>query len=409
MRMIQKILLGLALGAVFQPAFAQKKPVFKGQEPIQGVSTQTRPVQKQWKGIFKVGTISFRNDFEGARLNGITQVNDTLFSALITSENTPINSSPWYAFKVWSSLPQRIVLQLTYQQGSRHRYSPKVSRDGRSWQEITADTAKNPVSFSFPLQVTKDTLWVAAQELTTSRHIQDWVKKLSKQPDVKAETFARSREGRPLPLLRIGNPSSRKRIIITGRQHPPEVTGHLALKGFVETLAGPSDLAKRLRNQYLIYVMPLLNPDGVDEGHWRHNSGGVDLNRDYAEFQQPESRAVRDFLTKEIRDSGSQLVFGLDFHSTGDDIYYTVDPKLMKANRDFIPAWLNNLKSRLPGYEPNVKPLYLGGPTFTAYSYFFREYGAQSLVYEIGDQTPRPFIAEKSKVAAEELMKLLLN
>ncbi|MFT4031089.1 MAG: M14 family metallopeptidase [Siphonobacter sp.] len=408
---MKKELLLLTLGCLSQVAFSQNKPVFKGQDPIQGVSTETKPVQKQWKGIFPVGSVFFRNDFEGGRLNGITQVNDTLYSALITSENTPINGSPWYSFKVWSNTPKRIVLQLTYQQGSRHRYPPKLSHDGTIWTELNhSDSGESaPVSYSFPISVSRDTLWVAAQELTTSKHVQAWIKTLTKKPYIKSESFGKSRDGRALPLLRIGNLSSKKRIIITGRQHPPEVTGHLALKAFVETLAGDSELAKKFRSEYLIYVMPLLNPDGVDEGFWRHNSGGIDLNRDYDTFHQPESKAVRDFLIREIKQPGNQLVFGLDFHSTGDDIYYTVDPKLIETNREFIPTWLAHLKGRLPGYEPNVKPLYLGGPTYTAYSYFFKTYGAQSLVYEIGDRTPRPFIQEKSQVAAEELMKLLVT
>jgi hypothetical protein len=31
------------------------------------------------------------------------------------------------------------------------------------------------------------------------------------------------------------------------------------------------------------------NPDGVDKGHWRLNDGGVDLNRDWGPFTQPET------------------------------------------------------------------------------------------------------------------------
>ena len=40
------------------------------------------------------------NDFEGARLNAIVRSGDT-YTAQISPENTPINDSPWYAFKIW--------------------------------------------------------------------------------------------------------------------------------------------------------------------------------------------------------------------------------------------------------------------------------------------------------------------
>ena len=42
----------------------------------------------------------------------------------------------------------------------------------------------------------------------------------------------------------------------------------------------------------MVIVYPLMNPDGVDEGHWRHNTGGIDLNRDWAHYNQPETRQV---------------------------------------------------------------------------------------------------------------------
>ena len=60
-------------------------------------------------------------------------------------------------------------------------------------------------------------------------------------------------------------------------------------------------------------VFPLMNPDGVDLGHWRHNAGGIDLNRDWALYRQPETRLVADFIVKEVKTQKSQLVLGLDF------------------------------------------------------------------------------------------------
>jgi len=36
-------------------------------------------------------------------------------------------------------------------------------------------------------------------------------------------------------------------------------------------------------------------------------------------------------------------------------------------------------------------------------------HGMPAIVFELGDNTPRPFLKEKGKVAAEELMKLLLR
>lgn len=394
------------------PAAATQK-VFKGQGPIQAVSTISRPVQKQWKGIFSQpgDAVFFSNDFECARLNGLVKTNDTTYTALITSENTPVNGSPWYAFKVWSATPKRITIQLTYQQGAKHRYTPKFSKDGKVWTlpEEAADAEPDalPESYRFAVNVSRDTLWVAAQELYTCQQVQRWIAKLGKQTKLNTLTIGKSTAGRPLTLFTMGNAASKNRILILGRQHPPEVTGQEALSAFVETLAGNTDQARQFREHFLVYVVPFMNPDGVAEGHWRHNLGGIDLNRDWQDFNQPESRAVRDFLKKEIAAQNNKLLFSIDFHSTFDDIYYIVDPKLKGNMPGFVPEWLQQLQERIPGYVPNSKPLYSAPPTSTAFSYFFQQYGTEALVYEIGDKTPRSFIRRKGEVAAQALMDML--
>ena len=66
-----------------------------------------------------------------------------------------------------------------------------------------------------------------------------------------------------------------------------------------------------------------MNPDGVDLGHWRHNSGGVDLNRDWSKYHQKEIKTTVDFISKTLKASNSKLVLGLDFHSTYYDVFYT--------------------------------------------------------------------------------------
>lgn len=389
------------------------KKVFKGQGPIQAVSTVSRPVQKQWKGIFSQpgDDVFFRNDFDCARLNGLIKTDDTTYTALITSENTPVNGSPWYAFKVWSARPKRITIQLTYQQGAKHRYSPKFSKDGKVWtvpdEKADAEPDALPESYRFTVNVSRDTLWVAAQELYTYQKVQQWIAALANKTAVTTATIGKSTAGRPLTLFTIGNAASKNRILILGRQHPPEVTGQEALSAFVETLAGNSEAAKQFREHFLVYVIPFMNPDGVAEGHWRHNLGGIDLNRDWQDFNQPESRAVRDFLKKEIAVAGNKLLFSIDFHSTFDDIYYVVDPQLKGNMPGFVPEWLQQLKERMPGYVPNSKPLYSAPPTSTAFSYLFQQYGTEALVYEIGDKTPRDFIRHKGEVAAGALMDML--
>lgn len=394
-------------------ANAQVKSSFKGQDPITAVSTVTRPVEKQWKGVFdKTGdAVFFGNDFAGARLNGVVKIDENTFSVLITPENAPINGSPWYAFKVWSKTSKEIQIRFDYPAGVKHRYNAKISTDGKKWTASDNGTfvkREKDSNYVLKIKVSKDTTWIAAQELKTSKDISEWISGLKNKNNTAEASIGLTTEGRKIPVFSIGNPAAHNKILISGRNHPPEVTGHYALEAFVETLTADTPLAKKFRKKFEVYVIPLLNPDGADGGFWRHNSGGVDLNRDYNEFNQPETRAVRDFLKSEIKDS-NKLLFAIDFHSTHDDIYYTIDPELKGNIPGFVPNWLNKVKDGIPGYTPHVKPLYFKPPTFTLFSYLFETFKTEALVFEIGDNTPQDFIKKKGEVSGEEFMKLILE
>lgn len=381
-------------------------PSFKGQDPIKSVPTQPRAVMPQWKGIFanQDSTLLFSNNFPGGRLSGVIRVNDSLYECLIAPENTPINPSPWYAFKVWGKQGKEIVIRLRYLNQTKHRYMPKLSKDGLRWKETSGETLDKGRQFQFTLQVSPDTTWISAQELLTTRHVEAWVKSLSVPLSV--DTMGFSRQKRPLKVYRMGNLRSENVMIILGRQHPPEVTGHLALAAFVETLAGGSGEARRFRKDFQVFFIPLANPDGVENGFWRHTAGGVDMNRDWADFNHPETRAIRDYFEKTLQ-PGQTVYFMIDFHSTYDDIYYTLAPDMKRNTDDLGKRWMEEIRAAIPDYAPRVKVLYLGPPTVTAYSYFYETYRSESLIYEIGDATPREFIKEKSAKSALALMRLL--
>jgi len=414
--MRQYIILIILIGLTYN-SYAQTPGVFKGQGPIKAQNTTDRPVEKQNKGIIKTtsGKVFFSNNFTGARLNGVEQLTDSTFVVLIKPENEPVNGSPWYAFKVWSATPARINIKFTYTGNYRHRYEPKISKNGRDWtnttkKDLQPDSGANkrlPVPDNVTVNIGQDTLWIAAQELLTSKDAVIWAEGLKRFAKISKENIGTTHAGKPLWAFNLGNLKSKKHILVFGRQHPPEVTGQLAMQAFAEALISSGKLSQTFLKDYQLHIIPILNPDGVDEGFWRHNLGGVDLNRDWASFNQPETKAVRDYLKRTITDKNEQLVFGIDFHSTHDDIYYIVDPKLKSKNPGLVDSWLKNTVKNIPGYLPNIKPLYDAPPTYTSFSYLFETFGAEALVYEIGDKTSRDFIKEKAKVSAIELIKLL--
>ena len=195
-------------------------------------------------------------------------------------------------------------------------------------------------------------------------------------------------------------------IMVLARQHPPEVTGWLAMKWFVETLCTENVLAEKFRNEYNIFVIPLVNPDGVDNGHWRHGSGGIDLNRDWEDFNQPETKVVRNFMRSKVSESG-KFYFGVDFHSTFKDIYYTINPELKGNMPGLVPNVINAVGQEIGGYEPNIRPGTNSGPRISSTSFLFYEFAAEAVTYEIGDGTPRELIKQKGETTANKLMELM--
>lgn len=403
-------------------AIDKKTTGYQGQAPSPIVPTTNRPVQKQWKGVWALSNETFfTNDFDGARLNGVAEDGDDHYTVWITAENTPINVSPWYAFKVWTNNPREITVKLSYQD-SRSRYYPKISKDGLNFRKL--DSAQfevvNPGEGDFginaapefvelKLSIGEEPIWISAQELYTSKRVKSWIDSLSIKQFITTYKIGKSTENRPMHLMQIkSDTTTKKALMIISRQHPPEVTGFLAMKSFIETLSGDSPEAKKFRKEFDVFVVPLMNPDGVDNGHWRNNMGGIDLNRDWQNFNQPETKSVRDFLNKKSEE-GYEFVFGADFHSTWDDIYYPIDTTITGEKGKIVFDWIDGISKRLPQKKTNIKPSDKINPTMVSRNYFYVNHHMPAIVFELGDDTPRDFLKEKGKVAAEELMKLLMN
>ncbi|MCH9029574.1 MAG: hypothetical protein IH819_08175 [Bacteroidetes bacterium] len=393
-------------------------------DPPGSTITTDKEITLQPKKTFHFNSTGLHvsNEFEGARLNDFYQVNDSVYTALISPENAPINNSAWYAFKIWADEQQDITLNLSYNEGT-HRYIPKISNDGIEWTAfdttlIEIDTSKEFASLK--LSVDQDTLWFSAQELITSSVYERWEDGIAGLPYVDKKIIGVSSEGKSINELIISESSnSNDYLIIIGRQHPPEVTGFFALKSFVETIAGSSEVSGEFRKRFNVVVIPLVNPDGVDNGHWRHNIHGVDLNRDWVNFNQPEPKAVKDKLSK-IVSTGGNIIFYIDFHSTQKDVFYILslestidenytesDNRKAEKNYSLIKEWLTNLQNKLPDYNVHIIDTLSKKTSPTSDRWIQKTFNAPAVTYEVGDKTNRELIKKVAANAAEELMNLL--
>ncbi len=329
-------------------------------------------------------------------------------SILIRPEDDPpINPSPWYSFRVTPRAATTARITLTFEEGYA-RYWPKLSHDGHSWTpaaDALVSRSETDNSLTLDLALGHQTIYVSGQELVTTPFYYSWIRELDARDDISTRLVGASVQGRPIFAAKTGNQD--EVVLLLGRQHPPEVTGAFAMRAFVDAVLGESELARRFRARFAIVIVPIINPDGVALGHWRHNVNGVDLNRDWGPFTQPETRAVAEFLDEQLA-SGARLRLMLDFHSTRTNTFYTQLAEETNYAFDFATVWLERVRSRIPEFTFTHDARARSGQANTK-NYFFDTYGIPAITYELGDETDRDEIAITTPVFAEEMMRTLLE
>ncbi len=354
--------------------------------------------------------VVFDSQFPAARLSECTRLGSGSYAVVSEPENRPINPSPWFAFRVRAERPRLLTIRINTAT-ARLRYVPKVSVDGRRWITLPAEAfvrGEREDEGTIRVDAGPEPLWIAAQEIVSGEDLEAWGRSLESLPFVARREIGRSVGGRALHALDIDATAPGAAsgcVVIVGRQHPPEVTGSLALMRFVETVVAETPLARRFRARFAVLLVPLLNPDGVAGGHWRHNLNGVDTNRDWARFDQPETRAVRDAVLA-VRAS-RRPVLHLDFHSTFSDVFYTQTDEQPMQPAGFTKAWLEGVGTRVPSYAikrtPNANPTQA-----TSHHWAHREFGIPAITYELGDNTDRALLQTVASAAAESMMEQLL-
>lgn len=379
----------------------------------------SKPIQKQFKNEFKLGNgIYLSNNFDGARLNGVTLNNDSSLTILITPENSPVNPSPWYAFKIWADEKKKVEINFTYPEGIEHRYHPKLSGDGTQWTDLESEkyvrnnkslqSGPGLVNTKMEIDISPDTLWVAAHEVINSKDVQLWINGLLTKPFIRNSKIGETKEGRAINVVSIENDSATKNIVVLARQHSSEVAGYLAMQSFIETMTGDSDEAVTFRDEYNIYLFPNINPDGVDNGHWRHNSNGIDLNRDWNRSTQPEIMSLKNFIHSMAVNSDDKFYLSIDFFSSREDIFYVYNSGGLTGNMPGLTLDIaETIHRSYPDYQAKIKLLPVDTHKISAESYLYDQYGMESVAIIIDEKSPKNLLLKKGEALSFTVMKLM--
>lgn len=305
-----------------------------------------------------------------------------------------INPSPWFAFRVTAEKARPATITLDYTDYT-HRYAPYASTDGKTWRKL-ADSAltlnERKTRATIKVDLAAGANWIAGQPMSPSNDNIDWTRNATSGRGFTETKYGTSLEGRPLVGF-VGSGAIEAIVILT-RQHPPETSGQDAYRGFVERLMSRNDdKAISFRGRYRIILAPMPNPDGVDAGNWRLNAGGIDLNRDWGKFTQPETKALSEWIVAAT--GGRRVVSMMDFHSTDKTTIYGPPLESAVPNIGLLP-YLKQV------YDQTISPpppwSYNHNPTGgTSKGWALETLKTPGLTVELWDQIP---IADARKLGA---------
>ncbi|MDF1665044.1 MAG: M14 family zinc carboxypeptidase [Planctomycetota bacterium] len=395
-------------------------------------------------------TFSFSNNFPMAR--GVPLFRMEQGKPVITVVSLPenlvskgpskpgsINDSPWYSVKIGvldsAKKSQTVTIEITPALGEPHRYNPWICRNkGKDWQliqntevlhyldskkgEVWSKTSLTQVGSRVRFDLTLSPgqqVHIAAQPPHSPRDIRNWVQRLCDKYDFAHQLYLpqsdETNQLAPMPGILVSKDKvlGRPTVVIVGGQHPPEVTGRIGLEHFSEAFFGPSAQGKKFRERFNVVIIPMLNERGMLDGHWRHNRGGIDSNRDWGTKQKgfnfPETNSTRELLLA-LKKEGATFVSFIDLHSTYGLKGYT--PDVQGDQGEFIQTFMKEINKQLPELG-NWKLVKLGTDKYETIGALWasRVLNAPSIVLEYGDDTSAAKLKSFSETAAKIFMTQL--
>ena len=130
--------------------------------------------------------------------------------------------------------------------------------------------------------------------------------------------------------------------------------GSWMMKGAIDWLTGPSPEAAALREQFVVKLVPMLNPDGVVAGNYRCSLAGCDLNRRWlfaSESRHPVIYQAKRVIRQFAQERKLEFVCDLHGHSRKKNVFMYGCHPAMKPERTRVFPWI--LSKLLPCFDFN--------------------------------------------------------
>ena len=243
----------------------------------------------------------------------------------------------WFHFRVSGAKDQK--LRMVFENAGEAAYADGwpgyrcvASHDRRHWFRIAATRYENG-ELIVEHQPAHDCVYYAYFEpYSHERHL-DLIATAAASPFARVRRLGGTVDGRDLDAVVVGShQTGRPPLWIIARQHPGETMAEWFIEGLLERLLDAADpVARRLREQAQLCIVPNMNPDGAVRGNLRTNAAGRNLNR---EWRTPDALASPEVFAVRAAMEASGCGLFLDIH--GDEAL----PFVFFARPDEVPGYL---------------------------------------------------------------------
>jgi len=274
--------------------------------------------------------------------------NEVSFNMPLETLTTGEQYAYWAHFKVTNTLDKEITFRVTnaaevpFLTSTTSEAQLVYSYDGDTWHRLTTHSYSAGV-YSLTQSFTGNEVYIATFFPFSYTEMQSFVSTADASPWVEKTVLGLSEQGRDVDLLTVTNPSipiaDKTVIYIIGRQHSAETASSHMLRGLVNFLISADPTAERLRDDFVWYIVPMVNPDGVYLGSSRATADLRNANRDWKNTETAEINLVKTHVTS--IDTAYGVDFFIDWHSQMDDLTW--------ANFVYSPSG-NTFDSTLEAY-----------------------------------------------------------
>ncbi|NNJ27105.1 M14 family zinc carboxypeptidase [Alienimonas chondri] len=204
----------------------------------------------------------------------------------------------WY-FKATAERPGRVAFVFPekvagFNNGAIGFQGPAIREGDGAWRWMGTETVYGP-GFVYHFKTKGQTVRFAVTIPYTESDLSAFIQG-HQSPHLQQSVLTRSRGGREVPLLRVGEPGPKKEaILFTCRHHAVETMASFVLEGIVKEALSDSPAGIAFRERFVLYAVPFVDKDGVEAGDQGKNRRPFDHNRDYRETSlYPEVQAIRE-------------------------------------------------------------------------------------------------------------------